>query len=260
MTWWKAQCESRTNPKLVQAGPSAAWLWYAGNCWAREHLTDGKIPHAMMASMVPGLTERQTMKLAAVLVAVRLWHEVDGGFQIHDFLDHQQSKEKVLTDRRKDSDRHKKAPEDRIPNGITTESEVLYARTHNSPSVSPSGGISSLEGGMGETAEKPIISGQSTPKNWGKVHSDHVSGFCDWVCLPEFIFEEFRTKSPGAEYVRGWAQRVRQQWEGQTIGKDNLKFWRARWSDSHPEKGAPSASRPEHIERMLAIERGERKY
>jgi uncharacterized protein YdaU (DUF1376 family) len=106
---------------------------------------------------------------------------------------------------------------------------------------------------------RPIISGPSNPRDWGKIHSNHVTGFCDWVCLPEFLFEEFRAKSPGSDYVKGWALKVRETWEGQTIGEDGLKFWRARWSESHR---TASIKKPFSVADALAErdkERAERK-
>lgn len=100
---------------------------------------------------------------------------------------------------------------------------------------------------------RPLISGEANPKTWGKIHGDHVTGFCDWVCLPEFVFGEFVRKSLGADYVQQWAAGVRAAHEGQVIG-DNLKFWRSRWSETHPEVAAKSKSEPFSIAKALEIE------
>ena len=100
---------------------------------------------------------------------------------------------------------------------------------------------------------RPLISGEANPRTWGKIHGDHVTGFCDWVCLPEFVFSECVRKSPGADYVRQWAAGVRAAHEGQVIG-DNLKFWRVRWSETHPEVAAKSKSEPFSIAKALEIE------
>lgn len=121
-----------------------------------------------------------------------------------------------------------------------------------SSSSSSSSGIPSKNDGTPPL----LISGESNPRTWGKIHGDHVAGFCDWVCFPEFVFAEFSRKSAGTEYVRGWAAAVRSKWVG-PVG-DNLKFWRARWSESHPEvvNGA-KPDRSAHLARLQAIERGE---
>ena len=100
---------------------------------------------------------------------------------------------------------------------------------------------------------RPLISGEANPRTWGKIHGDHVTGFCDWVCLPEFVFSEFVRKSPGADYVRQWAAGVRAAHEGQVIG-DNLKFWRVRWSETHPEVAAKRKDEPFSIAKALEIE------
>jgi hypothetical protein len=92
------------------------------------------------------------------------------------------------------------------------------------------------------TAPRRLIAGEASPMGWAKVHSQHVPEFCDWVCLPEFVFAELCRKSgqasrddSGAAYVRGWAQRVRAEWGDRVVAEDGLKFWRARWEDSHRE-------------------------
>lgn len=101
---------------------------------------------------------------------------------------------------------------------------------------------------------RPLISGEASPRAWGKIHGDHVVGFCDWVCLPQFLYNEFVRKSDGADYVTNWAQDVRRAWQGRTVG-DNLVFWRSRWSETHPEKVAKSSkSRSvEDIKRSIGL-------
>lgn len=145
MAWWKAQCESRTNPKFAAAGAPAAWVWYCANCWAREHLTDGVIPKAMLASLVPGMTARQVQKAVDALVASKLAHATeDGGFEIHDFLEHHPSKEKVQADRRVDSERKRPKDEsdsERKQGQSDTDSESPRTRTGDSSSES----LSSLD-------------------------------------------------------------------------------------------------------------------
>lgn len=107
--------------------------------------------------------------------------------------------------------------------------ERLSSSSSSSSSVPPS-----KNDGGNAAPLRPLVSGEANPKTWGKIHGDHVAGFCDWVCLPEFVFAECVRKSSGADYVRQWATGVRAKFEGQTVG-DNLKFWRVRWSEAHPE-------------------------
>lgn len=90
-------------------------------------------------------------------------------------------------------------------------------------------------------ANAPLISGEAAPGNWGKVHSSHVNGFCDWVCFPQSVFEDFVRRIRGAGMVEdqarssvvGWAWSVRQAWAGAIPGDDIFDFWRNEWKKTH---------------------------
>lgn len=97
MAWLRIDDRVRTHPKIAQAGPAAAWLWFCGICYCREHLTDGFIPKAVVVSLAMNLTS--PLKHAARLVDVRLWEDVDGGYQVHDFLDWNPSRAEVEANR-----------------------------------------------------------------------------------------------------------------------------------------------------------------
>ena len=103
MAWLRIDDRVRTHPKIATAGPAAAWLWFCSVCYAREHLTDGFIPKAVVPALAGGLPS--PWRHAARLVDVRLWEDAVGGFLIHDFLDWNPSKAEVLSHRDKDRDK-----------------------------------------------------------------------------------------------------------------------------------------------------------
>lgn len=243
MTWLKIDDGVRTHPKIVQAGPAAAWQWFCGNCYCRQHLTDGFIPDGMLASLVPGVNEREARKLAAILVGVNLWHATEGGFTVHDFLDWNPTKAEVLAKRAEDRKRKEsgKTPDsEKIPAGKVTDSTLTRAGGHVSPSVSSLGGVDSLEGGSGETKlrPQPLI---MSPLEWDRRHGKHVSGFCDFVCFPETVFDDFlrrvvsagNTEEDARQQVLTWAKSVRQAWAGRIPGDDIFKFWTHEWQQTH---------------------------
>lgn len=88
---------------------------------------------------------------------------------------------------------------------------------------------------------KPLISGEARPGTWGRIHSPHVTGFCDWVCFPELVFNDFVRRvvaagTPDADAqadVTTWAKSVRQAWQGQIPGDDIFEFWRHEWKKTH---------------------------
>lgn len=115
MAWLRIDDRVRTHPKIIDAGPAAAWFWFCGICYCREHLTDGFIAKAVLPTLAPGVTK--TAPLVAGLIRSGLWHESDGGYQVHDFLDWNPSRETVIQKRKEDVERK------RNPNGFQSDSE-----------------------------------------------------------------------------------------------------------------------------------------
>jgi hypothetical protein len=73
------------HPKVIRAGGDAGWLYVCALGWSNKHLTGGFIP----AEVVGRLSDRKApSKLAQRLVDVGLWDKVDGGYQVHDYDEH----------------------------------------------------------------------------------------------------------------------------------------------------------------------------
>jgi hypothetical protein len=115
--WVKVMNSLRTHPKTLAASPEACWLYVCGLCWVNEHLTDGAIPTHVLPSLAP--TVKRPAKAAHQLVAAGLWHPVEGGWMVHDYLDVQTSAENVRRRRRKDADRKAEEREStKSPSGV----------------------------------------------------------------------------------------------------------------------------------------------
>lgn len=75
---------------------------------------------------------------------------------------------------------------------------------------------------------------------WGERHSDHETGFCDWMCFPTDQARQFATRvneadpEHGLQQVRAWANHIRASWRGIPAGK-MYDFWNARWTETHGE-------------------------
>ena len=126
MPWVRIDDQYPEHPKIVAAGHLAGWLDVCAMAYSNRALTDGFIAKAMVPrlSSVP-----QPLKRAAELVAVGRWDEVDGGYQIRDYLDYQKSadqirKEREQTAARQARFRNRKTPVDNrthhgASNGVT---------------------------------------------------------------------------------------------------------------------------------------------
>jgi hypothetical protein len=93
MTWVRIDDQFADHPKFLGLGSerlAATGLWLIGLAYANRHLTNGFIPRlALPADASPRLIRR--------LVEVGLWRETpNGGWDIHDYLEFQPSREEVL--------------------------------------------------------------------------------------------------------------------------------------------------------------------
>lgn len=102
MTWFKIDDNFFLHPKVIAAGNSAVGLFVRAGAWSSNHLTDGFIPHAV-ALMFGSQDDVDN------LLAVDLWAEVDGGYQIPDFLEYNPSAESVKAEQARRSEAGKVA-------------------------------------------------------------------------------------------------------------------------------------------------------
>lgn len=94
--------------RFVGLDPGARGLWAWGLAYCQDQLTDGVIPRAVL----PRLLDRPMptcLKLARLLVERGLWEEHGEDFHVHDYLEHNRSRETVLRERESARQRARKA-------------------------------------------------------------------------------------------------------------------------------------------------------
>lgn len=105
MSWLKLDDKFRQHPKVLSVDFEARWLHVAGMGYAAEYLTDGFIPERVLCM----LSDVANAKASAThLLEAGLWEVVEGGYQIHDYLQYNPSKEEVLAMREARIDAGKK--------------------------------------------------------------------------------------------------------------------------------------------------------
>lgn len=102
MSWVKLDDQFPDHPKVIQAGPAAAWLYVSALCYANRMLTDGFIGE-------PVLRRLGSKPLAKRLVEAQLWEEMANGWQIHDYHDYQLPRAQVLARQAQVSEERSKA-------------------------------------------------------------------------------------------------------------------------------------------------------
>ncbi len=97
--WVRIQENALDHPKLLGLvdcrRPFDLWVW--GLSYTQKHLTDGALPAAALP--------RGADKAAAALVARGLWSTTDAGYQVHDYLQWNDSRAKVEARRAKNAQR-----------------------------------------------------------------------------------------------------------------------------------------------------------
>lgn len=92
MTWFKIDDTFWGHQKTIEAGNTCAGMWVRCGSWASQNLTEGFIPEFVL----PTLGKPREI---ATLVRVRLFDAGAAGCWVHDFLDYNPTKAKVLADR-----------------------------------------------------------------------------------------------------------------------------------------------------------------
>lgn len=85
MVWVRIDDEACDHPKLVEAGPEAAWLWLRGLAYCNRYTTNGLIKHSVLCTVGSPWRDAQRRRLAKELVRVNLWESHPGGYMVHDY-------------------------------------------------------------------------------------------------------------------------------------------------------------------------------
>jgi len=113
MDWVRLDAGFTTHPKIARLGLIGGWVFVEGMCYAAEHRTDGFIPLEAVPRLLTAVSgvaviedSRKSGKLRrtkpadqvdwpARLVGVGLWEVVPGGYQIHNYLKRNPTREEL---------------------------------------------------------------------------------------------------------------------------------------------------------------------
>ena len=184
MSWIKLDDQFADHPKVVAAGPLAAWLYVCGLTYCGRYLTDGWIPEGQVRKLAD--IDDATAQ-AQRLVDVGLWERVDDGYLVHDYLEYNPTGERVKAERAANARRQAEWRErNRQDNGQfgddVTDTEPERNAPHNgernavtdaavttAPSPSPSPSPSPIPSDTGDarrgaSAPPPANNGDSQPE------------------------------------------------------------------------------------------------
>jgi hypothetical protein len=150
MSWIKFDDQWMDHPKIIQAGRDARDMWIASITYCAKHLTDGYFHDNLLPTLavMAGVDVANCQEFASTLVRVGLWDANEEGYQVHDYLDYNPSKEQALATReaRKEAGR---------AGGIAKASKnpgktLAKTKQNSAPSPSPSPSLKIEEEGRDE--------------------------------------------------------------------------------------------------------------
>jgi len=104
MAWVRIDDDFFSHPKVVHAWsicPTSIGLWPMTAAAAGRHLTDGYVTGDFVRQLMP--RTRQRDQAVSALVDTGLWVPNGTGWQIHDWQDYNESRERVLKRRKADA-------------------------------------------------------------------------------------------------------------------------------------------------------------
>lgn len=164
MPWVKLDDHFDEHPKIAAVGPLGLALWVVSIAYCNRNLTDGFIPRSVADRLVDwthpddegrpwllGITKSKdsdatfspgcdvdSSLVIDTLLEGGIWHEVQGGYRIHDYSDYQPSKSDVLADRARSAERQKKSRERRSQGESQRDDSVSHGEvTGNVTLLSP---------------------------------------------------------------------------------------------------------------------------
>ena len=249
MAWLKVESSVSRNRKFVQAGPAASWLWICGLAYCQEGLTDGFIP----SESLDFLGVKHPLPLARDLVTARLWDTVEGGWRIHDYLDHNKPASEVerIKAARRESGEHggrasgkaRLKQTDEAPVEAPVEANKINPSKQTSKQalnpvealVEPSSSLlcSDRLGSDRLSPAQPIVRQRRVHAAWEGEKGLYVPQ----VKHRDFI--DLRNHSDAERELLAWYERIAAAWVG-SPGADMIKFWTARYAETWPATTTPT--------------------
>lgn len=120
MSWAKLDDGMWSHPKFLDLSNGAIGVWSKGLSWCAQHLSDGAIPRTLKTFF------RATDGEVAELMRAGLWEETATGWQVHDYLEFNPSRESVLGDRAKGKQRAQRSYERRKERADSSGEETKF--------------------------------------------------------------------------------------------------------------------------------------
>lgn len=255
MRYMRIEENAMDHPKFIALNAGAWRLWCEGGTYCQKHLTDGFIPSSALKGF-RYFSQGALKQLVEAMVPSKgpLWHKVEGGIQVHDYLDHNESREKVLkmrTDAKERLDRWKAeqaAKRDGKKPPATPPGNALQAWALNGPKRNRTEQSVDTEHQQTTRARGAGSRGGVGAGSFPGDHLDHLA--CGPVCFTPRMTAKFIGRfGADRERLAAWAARVcereseRVEAGHPVVHGDDFAYWTAAYDADFaaPKAPAPSA-------------------
>jgi hypothetical protein len=155
MPWVRFDDQYPIHHKVEELSDAAFRLNTAAVCWCSRNTTDGHVGERKPILIQP--RARNINKVVEELVQAGLWKAAPGGWIIHDYLEYQPTKERVMSDRKASAERQKRHRDKHVTNTVTNTVShgVTPPVSHSTPSRPVPTKATSNEVPLAQTRTKP---------------------------------------------------------------------------------------------------------
>jgi hypothetical protein len=197
MTWARLDDGCNSNAKLTVLTDAAFRLWVCGLVYAQKELSDGFIPESILKTFsVKRGIKGAVVELTTSLIRGKqpLWHQVDGGYQVHDFLYWNERRDDVLAAREKNRLRMN------LLRGGTNGARARGVQTHNERTTDARAGA--VHSSTTTTTTRSTTTEDPTPKP-PRAKSARVT---DYPALFEAFWKAYPNRVSKGDAHRAWAK------------------------------------------------------
>lgn len=252
MPWGRLDDQANTNAKLLALSDPAWRMWGCGLIYCQANLTDGFIPEHVIHTF--GVRAKNKSAIAAELCQSLVpgkgpcWHKVDGGYQVHDYLDWNDSRESVTAERAKSKERIERWRE-RARNGVTNALETPdehVSTTTPTTTTTPTQRI--------ERADRaPAWNPHGVRPHSRSLVGSHTGCYptpkacARGICLPGWLgsnwLRQFADPVHGEREIEATVSEAVDGLPDGPISEKPQKFWEAVWAARHPSRAPVTATK-----------------
>ena len=254
MAWTRIDDKFLMNPKIQSAGAYGMALYLSGLIYSNTNLTDGYIPDVMLPVLCGLAYQTPSKKVAGLLVDLNLWERVSGGYQIHDFLTFNKSKQEIdlLNKQRAENGAKGGRPTKQTITGLVTE--PLTGLPSKQPPINPNTLIPLYPNDLKDSttttlsAHENLIDSiyQAYRREIGKEMTDAVTD--DILAViddypPEWFAEAFKEAARNNKQSWSYARAILERWKVDGYKVDT----RARKSNNWHKTAKPTSAALDEI-------------